>query len=177
MADDFAVAWQRNGDTVRRFPASALSGHTLPDDARHFLLEVGLPEEAAPYLSFEPSSLDWLGRNEELGRYIGIGSDGAGNPIVIDQDGAIWWIDHEAPNARTFVNSSPAQLGACLLAYRDLVTQTVAAGGEDAWMDQRISRPTVKALRSLMTFIDERGTAPGTFWRDDLDMLTANMLG
>jgi SUKH-4 immunity protein len=91
-----------------------------------------LPESAAPCVTFKeaarpvpvwdvfasPSAWSPPDR-ERLARYRMIGSDGAGNPICIEQGaGAVVLLDHEDWfRSRQFVNSSVRQLAECLLAY------------------------------------------------------------
>ena len=91
-----------------------------------------LPDSAAPFLSFDraawpapiwevfgiPSQWSQAER-ERLAPYRMIGSDGAGNPICVEQGTrAVVLLDHE-DRFRTwqFVNSSVSQLAECLLAY------------------------------------------------------------
>jgi hypothetical protein len=66
------------------------------------------------------SPSDWCGADRvRLTRYSVIGSDGAGNPLCVEQDsGAVWLLDHEDWfHTRQFVNTTVAQLAECLLAY------------------------------------------------------------
>jgi len=93
---------------------------------------VALPPTAAPCLTFDhavqpvpvwqvfggPS--DWsVSDRERLAPYRVIGSDGAGNPLCVEQgSGAVILLDHEDRfRTRQFVNSGVGQLAECLLAY------------------------------------------------------------
>jgi hypothetical protein len=91
-----------------------------------------LPDEAAPCLSFQEAASsrplwemfgaesNWSAADRErLARFRMIGTDGAGNPICLEQDtGSVVLLDHEDRfRTRQFVNSSVRQLGECLLAY------------------------------------------------------------
>ena len=91
-----------------------------------------LPAEAAPCLTFDraarPAPLwevfgtpsQWsAAERERLAAYRMIGSDGAGNPLCVEQgSGAVVLLDHEDRfRTRQFVNGSVRQLAECLLAY------------------------------------------------------------
>jgi hypothetical protein len=91
-----------------------------------------LPCDAAPCLTFEDAasprrvweqfgaSRDWSKADRaRLASYLAIGSDGAGNPICIDETtGAIWLLEHENHfQSSQFVNSNISHLAESLLAY------------------------------------------------------------
>jgi hypothetical protein len=136
----------------------------IPETARRFLVEAGLPQSCAPCLTFGDLThgLQYLWdvfspgqwRPEEmqgLAHYGLIGSDGAGNPICIDErDGRVILIDHELlfdPKSEerrvTFVNSSIAQLAESLLLVNTL--------------------PSSAQLEAIKQ-IDEAAVAEGAFW-------------
>ena len=91
-----------------------------------------LPRDAAPCMSFRQATrqsrvwevfgaqADWSAEDRtRLAAYCVIGSDGAGNPVCVEQRScAVWLLDHEDWfGPRQFVNSSIPQLAECLLAY------------------------------------------------------------
>ena len=91
-----------------------------------------LPDSAAPCVTFDKASrpapiwevfgspADWSSADRErLAQYRMIGSDGAGNPICVEQTtGSVIVLNHEDGfRSRQFVNSSVPQLAECLLAY------------------------------------------------------------
>ncbi len=120
-------------------PAQQLASVRLPESARRFLAEAGLPKGCAPFLGFEEvgkglpriwerySPGQW--RPEEkagLEHYLLIGyDDEAGNPICVDErDGRVFVVEHELlfdPKAREarimFVNSGIAELAESLLVF------------------------------------------------------------
>jgi hypothetical protein len=94
--------------------------------------DAALPTEAAPCLSFDRAARPvplwevwgipehWPpAERERVAPYRQIGSDGAGNPICVEQPGgAVVLLDHEDRfRTRQFVNSGVRQLAECLLAY------------------------------------------------------------
>jgi hypothetical protein len=91
-----------------------------------------LPRDAAPCLTFDraaqPSRVweayatpsAWSATDRmRLEPYRMIGSDGADNPLCVEQgSGAVWLLDHEDWfHSHQFVNSGIPQLAECLLAY------------------------------------------------------------
>ncbi len=128
-----------------------------------------LPDSAAPFVTFKEASQpvsiweafgspsDWSPADRErLASYSMIGSDGAGNPICVEQlSGAVLLLDHE-DWFRTvqFINSGVSQLGECLLAYM----------GENDGMHFRLA---VEA-------IDPPAMAQGTFWWDEAALIDSN---
>ncbi len=118
-----------------------------------------LPGVAAPCLTFEraakpvpiwevyASPSDWSAQDRaRLAPYRMIGSDGAGNPICVEEgSGTIYVLDHEDWfQTRLFVNSGVRQLTECLLAY---------LGEQDP-----------ERFRSAVREIDPPAIAEGTFW-------------
>jgi hypothetical protein len=121
--------------------SQALASKPLPDAARRFLTEAGLPWRCAPCLCFEEvgkslpriwevySPGQWKPEEKvSLEHYLMLGSDGSGNPICLDdRDGRVVMLDHEllfAPKARDsrimFVNTSVPLLAECLLAIESV---------------------------------------------------------
>jgi hypothetical protein len=123
MAEAFAERWRRK---------QKASGF---DAVRTKMVACGpaqLPTEAAPCLTFDraarPAPLwevfgspaQWpAAHRERLAAYRMIGSDGAGNPLCVEEGtGAVCVLDHEDRfRTRVFVNTGVGQLAECLLAY------------------------------------------------------------
>ena len=123
MADSFASRWAQK---ERALGFEAIASEMVAFETW------SLPESAAPCLSFtaaarpQPiyecfgSRSDWTDKDRaRLERFLVIGSDGAGNPICLENNsGTIVLLDHEDNFfTQQFVNSSIQQLAECLLAY------------------------------------------------------------
>ena len=150
MAESFAERWSRK-ERDCGFKSLAATMVACGTDV--------LPAEAAPCLTFDQAAQpapiwevfgsppQWSAvERERLAPYRMIGSDGAGNPICIEQaTGAVVLLDHE-DRFRTVepVNSSVRQLAECLLAYM--------GEGEP------------ERFRSAVRDIDPAAIIEGSFW-------------
>ena len=105
-ASTFIAEWQaRPGYALTRFPREALAPYQLPAGAVDFLAEAGLPSSAAPFLVFRmPKSgrletmADTWQLDESFSRWINIGHNGSGDPIVIDATSphaAVYYLNHD----------------------------------------------------------------------------------
>ena len=112
------------------FSATGVERLPLAAEDKAFLVQAGLPADAAPFLTFDapksadlPTVAEQWGVADELRRYRVIGSDGSGNPIVLDEksEGEVVWLDHENRFSRALMNKSIRQMAESLLAYRKLV--------------------------------------------------------
>jgi len=118
------------------------------------------------------------GLPDTFGRYRIIGSDGEGSPICIETEtDEIYLLDHDLNYEPDFVNSTVSQLGASLLAYRKLVRQTIAARGEDAFLDNDVPTELALAFEDEMLRIDSRSMSDGAFWTKEYTRLTAGRYG
>ena len=131
-AQDFKTQWNSDLEEFEEglVPLAGESKYTseLPNEVIEFLSKAGLPDGAAPFLTFDtlgkhglkkvyevwgnPSDYSAAER-DRLSPYFVIGTDGAGNPIAIDEDNnfSVVRLDHEDRfNTIEFMNSSVQQL-------------------------------------------------------------------
>jgi hypothetical protein len=183
LPKDFIARWGMDDIPLTRFPKKLVERLALSDEEKAFLVQAGLPETAAPFLTFEapeagdlPTVAEQWSLAKEFQRYRAIGSDGSGNPIALDelQHGEVVYLDHENRFARVLVNHSIRQLAESLLAYRKLVEDSQAEFGEDAFLDGQTSLAARQQLRQELTRIDPVAMIPGSFWHGELEILDAN---
>ena len=168
-ADPHASPLLTTGDCVL-LPAS--------DERLSFLRDAGLPEDAAPFLSFgqlnEPETVAsaW-GLEAKFDRYVMIGSDSEGSPICIERekDGNVVLLDHDSGFAATFMNSDAARLAECLLAFRNLVRDTQERNGQDAYLDGDIPVDMIDRLGLEIRTIDSPALQAGSFWEQQITAL------
>ncbi len=111
--DTFLQHW--DSDELLTFERSILEQLNISEEHINFLTEIGLPREAAPFLTFE-NELKLLNEvynldGPEFQKKIVIGSDGAGDPICIElTNHRIYACGHEDDFEPRFMNSSVMEL-------------------------------------------------------------------
>ena len=105
------------------FNVNVLETEELNDNDIKFLIEGGLPYEAAPFLSFKAYSLAEITelRNDYNfnANYFPLGLDGSGNPIVIDKKSKqIIYLDHDNNMNKVLINSSLPLFAESLCLYQ-----------------------------------------------------------
>lgn len=172
---DFASAWGKKYPLVH-FRKKYLESLAIANEDKEFLAQAGLPSSAAPFLSFTapksgelPTVADQWKQPVEFRRYRVIGSDGAGNPIAIDEErkGEVVLLDHEDKFACTFMNTSVRHLAESLLAYRDLIAS-------DGLTEEGVlPAKALKQLHQQLKKIDPAALKPGCFWPEETGIIEA----
>lgn len=180
---DFIARWGQGPVPLIRFPAASVEPLALSADDKAFLVQAGLPEDAAPFLSFGMKRSGQLAtlcevyrQPDSFRRYRLMGSDSVGNPIALDEGstGEVVVLDHENRFAPMPMNSSVRQLAESLLAYRKLVADTQAEFGPDAFLDGKTSAAGRAELRRTLETIDAAAMRPGCFWYGEVEALDGN---
>ncbi len=179
----FKSAWQRVDDNLIGCTREQVDGLGLRENTNHFLRVAGLPDDAAPFLSFAylaEGRLRGVGEifkvRESLSRYKAIGFDGNGCPICIDagQGDQIVCLDHDQDFEAVFVNASVHHLAETLLAYRDFVEEVLAGNGGQAGYDETFTDAQFSRLAERIASIDGQAGKPGGFWDRELQTLLDN---
>lgn len=106
--EDFKKLWEAGGDQLVSIAADDLAGIEIPASAREFLELAGLPEDTAPFLSFDASSRGHATDRIRLAMsrpdVLVIGSNGAGDPVAIRPDG-VWSISTTTPISPSFTST------------------------------------------------------------------------
>src|SRR5438552_15135789 len=106
---EFVVRWGKEDAPLMRFPKKAVEALTLSEGDKLLLAQAGLPEDAAPFLTFEaphsgplPTVGEQWDQPKALAAYRIIGADGSGNPSAVgaDHQGEGVVFDHEKRFAR-----------------------------------------------------------------------------
>jgi hypothetical protein len=187
LPQEFIEKWGSDGDPCIVLSQGRLQKIKLKASSAEFLAVAGLPQNAAPFLSFgemnEESSpfglklsavFNHLG--EEYERFIVLGFDGSGNPIAIDteNDDQVVWLDHEEDFRHAYMNSSIGALATFLLGYRDFVQDLLKAKGEDAFLNGEYEDHELAELQQKLELVDNRAFASGTFWSQELGNMKSN---
>jgi hypothetical protein len=150
-----------------RYPKSRLAAARLSRSELEFLCTIGLPNSAPPMLSF--SAEDGLETVEEIfglpHQHLVIGSDGEGNPLCLSHElpGEVLQVVLDDGRER-FVNTSVETLAESILAFADLIDETMVTNGENALLNWNIPGRVVSRCAERIESIDARAVIPGTFW-------------
>jgi hypothetical protein len=174
-AEPWHERWQE-GDEFEEpclpFDEEALEGIELDSQTRSFLLRVGLPESAAPFMDFdaeregEPLAelSDLTGREEDAGlRVLGMYGEGEEDQFICldERNGCrIVLRDPEKKGAPMLVNSGVPELLECLMAYRDLLGERTEAEEDEPHLPERLWARAAKIFKAK----DPKAFLQGAFW-------------
>lgn len=137
------------------FNPSDLAG--MPAEEAGFLLKQGLRRDAPPFLSFEAYSAPEIVRRLTIfgiaDHYYPLGHTGSGDVLVLDQETReIVYFNHDADNARVFINSTLLQFARCLCIFQ--------AHLRDATLEHCLAN---------IQQVDPAAAEPGTMWADEVN--------
>mgnify|MGYP000909105551 CR=1 FL=1 len=187
-AFEFKIAWSEYDGELRPISLETLLRFNLSNETREFLNTSGLPDEAAPFLSFvgdinlknKYDSINILTNwfdflPTEYSKYVVIGTDGSGDVIALntEEGGVIEWLDHEDGFSSRFMNSSILHLASCLIAYNQFIKVIRKENGDDAYIEANFNDTQFENLYKSQKSTDEYSLNKGNFWQTDLDSLIA----
>jgi SUKH-4 immunity protein len=161
------------GVHIVRYVSETFSEVSLTEQDLQLLTVVGLPDSAAPFLSFhqEPAMIPWAQADGqipiELGHLVEIGSDGSGDPICVTTNGHVIKLNHGNGFEAMFMNSSVCLLAEFLETYRILwekVRPPDSGRGQDHACVENTLRFATEELREK----DPPAIVQDTFWQDAL---------
>jgi hypothetical protein len=180
---DIVSYWIGKKESTTKFSADSLSNFGFQESTLSVLSTVGLPFQAAPFLSFnqtlaEFQSLDTYFQLEDSTwkRFIIIGADGAGNPIVLDtntQD-EVLLLDHDNDFVALPVAQSLLILLGCLVVYSQFVDEVVTSRGSGAYLKANFIDAQFTSLREALRTVDSQTVKSKGFWHDELVGLLAS---
>jgi hypothetical protein len=176
----YEVKWDKK--ELNKFKPQDFSGHGFDAATIDFLTTIGLPESAAPFLSFDRKKLNSVKdvyhlEHEDYRFLFDIGSDGAGDPICIDikREFQIVALDHEDNFSARFVNSSVRELFAFLTIYKEFAESLIKLRGDNAFIESNVKDEEIEELVKDLKFVDARALSDDeTFWSREIGMFIAN---
>lgn len=175
-AEEFKLLWISEGDSIIKYEIKNLLSLNLQKTTMDFLTKGGLPNSAAPFLNFD-EKLETLNNyynfdNIKFDDYIVIGTDGCGDPIVINtsQNDIIECLNHDDDFLPRFFNSSLNQFCQFVLNYRNFINLILKENGQNALMDGIFSDEQYKGLYEKFNVIDSKAIKEG-YWKDTLEYL------
>lgn len=182
-AEQFKVNWSSIEDNLSPIPLDILALFELSSATCNFLNRSGLPNQAAPFLSFCNASDDkFYGINKltyqydilepSFEKYIVIGSCNDGDPIVIntEKNDQIECLDHEDYFSPCFFNTSIYTLAESLLVFRDFILTIERENGEDAAINNVFTDLQFEKLKNDLQIADEMALDENSFWNNILQM-------
>jgi hypothetical protein len=180
---DIISYWIDKDEPTVKFSADSLSNFGFQESTLAVLSTVGLPFQAAPFLSFNQTLAEFqsLDTYFQLGdstwkRFVIIGADGAGNPIVLDtstQD-QVLLLDHDNDFVAIPVTQSLLILLGCLVVYSQFVDDLIASRGSGAYLKANFTDTQFASLREALHTVDSQTVELTGFWHDELVGLLAN---
>ena len=166
-AQDFAIRWITEDNNLQPFDSERIDSLKISDQSKEFL-KIGLPSDAAPFLSFSNSDdANLQPVNEvwdlpvEFENYKIIGSNGYGDPICINEnDHSVVYLNHDDEFGYVYMNSSVEQLAHFLLIIRNFIDKVNSCR-------QAELTSILKETLSEMIEIDKTAMAEGS-WEDEL---------
>jgi hypothetical protein len=178
--------WVSESQEVIVYSPDILEPLTLQKHTQDFLSTIGLPTEAAPFLSFSANTQGkWnsisritdidAALDSSFANLIQIGSDGSGNAIVIDtnEDDFIKLLDHDNEFALVFINSSIQAFVASFIGYSIFISNVISEGEGDSYFDTHFTDEQFTTLRNTLVSTDKYFDS-SEFWQNELAMLLGN---
>ncbi len=169
--------WADQKEVPNVYKSSQLNNPRLAQDTIEFLLECGLPNQAAPCLNFNsnylsniPTVNEWFEINfEGLNDYVVIGSNGSGDPVCIDlkKGNEIVFLNHDNDFERIFINSSIKKFANCLIVYAEFIITTNASVSSN-YLNGNFNHEEFKKLKEDLYNIDSNCLDNNTMWYYEL---------
>ena len=169
--------WQEQDIELDKIKLESVHAIPLPVDILEFLSMVGLPKEAAPYLTFNvstfpafvsPDDLFDLER-PELSDWFIIGETTNSDPICIDPLNGyrICYVETENDFNAVFMNSSLDKMAICIYLYEKFIEQFSSEESETL----TFTDSDWEYLKKQFIEIDPAAVEEGTFWDYYLEYL------
>jgi len=167
-ASEFQKTWRAEDQPLAVMPEEQLARFSMLPATKDFLSVTGLPVYASPFLSF----MDGKKFNTE--RYIVIGANRNGAPIVVDtgNNDKVELLNFQGSFQPVFINSSLEQLADFLVIYRDFEDMLLSEQGDDGVLNSSFSDEQFEALKQRMEAADK--PALEGFWKEELEILLAD---
>ncbi|CEK36553.1 hypothetical protein UMC2_34231 [[Clostridium] sordellii] len=173
-SNEFKEKWNTKLCPLIEYDKKIVDKLNIPLESKTFLIEAGLPEVAAPFLSFErinKGALLQLEDNHNIGKdYIYLGFTGNGDILTIeDNSGIIIVINHETYE-KSYVNNSIQSLAESLLEYSEFVKKIKKVNGRKAYLNGNCSKEDLEDIKNKLISIDDKSINNSTFWWNEINL-------
>ena len=181
------MKWSEIFKPITYYSYERVTKYHLNKQTADFLVNIGLPRFAAPFLSFVENNdsqyegllkltdyFDFL--ESDFEKYIVIGSNGNGDFIAIDTADKcrIKLLDHENYFSEDFINNSLEGFCQSLIIYQDFIEMLQEEFGEDALFDNKYSDQHLSFLKNKLVETDPESMNENCFWSEEISILVAN---
>ena len=161
LFNDFLLRWNSELFPLLPYERKAVDMLSVRAEDKEFLLKVGMPVAAAPYLNFS-------NQPRSFGKYFIIGYTGSGDIICIEGNKVVI-VNHERSGDAQFMNSSLSQLVDFLLGYAEFITKIKIIFGRKAFLEKAAPASTWNEIKDQFNGIDPDAIMPGCFWFGELE--------
>lgn len=173
-ANDFKNRWNAEIYPLIEYNKERIAKLEIPIESKEFLVEAGLPESAAPFLSFESIdggallSLKEKYNVDENAENIFIGFTGEGDIITLENEsGKVIIINHET-SEKVYLNNSVPQLAESLLEYSEFIKLIKETNGSRAYLNNECSKEQLESIKNKLILIDEKIIDDDSFWANEI---------
>lgn len=173
--------WANKKEPVNTYNLSQLENVRLVKETTDFLINCGLPNSCAPFLSFEKHNEKQIPTPNEvfnidfdlLNDFLMVGSNGSGDPVCIDlnNDNNIVYLNHDNFFESVFINSSVYQLAVCIIKYEKFHTSLNPRIEGQSFTKRRFSDEEFNKVCIEFKEIDPGSLSGDNFWKSELDYL------
>lgn len=178
-ANEFKERWNEKIFPLVKYTNNKVDILSINKQDKEFLLAVGLPDSAAPFLSFVKEEKGALKKLKELydiqqryGDYVYLGYNASGDLIVLNEEsGEVLCINHENSEEQ-YVNKSIVQLAESLLEYASFVNHINQVRGDFAYLDRECAIEDIRDISNRLKCIDSEALKVGSFWSEEIEQFS-----
>jgi len=173
--------WIQANEKLNTYIPSQLAHPLLFNETISLLINCGLPDSCAPFLSFGkcddlkiPTPAQYFNiALPELDNYLVIGTNDSGDPICIDlnNNNNTVYLNHDNGFESTLINSSILQMARSIIRYQDFIVSITPDMDDNTFARRKFSDDEFSSFANDFTQIDEKSLSDKTFWKADLDYL------
>jgi hypothetical protein len=171
--------WAENFTPLNTYSPSEIKGKVNEESFR-FFTECGLPDDAAPFLSFELVRQNrlWTPARilniefDGLDEFLMFGSNGSGDPVCIDlvENNEIVYLNHDNYFERIYMNRSIEQFAMCLILYKKFL-KSIASVEHTDFSRRKFSNEEFEKLKNDFLVADQTCLQENNFWIEELNYL------
>lgn len=178
---EFKKRWNKDVFPLNKYIPSKVEQLKIDEKNKAFLLIAGLPDSAAPFLTFEKDEKGGLSKLNELykiegiyGQYVYLGYKASGDFVVLNEsDGKIICIDHETFEEQ-YINNSIIQMAESLLEYADFINRIKQVNGRRAYLNREAPIEELEMIKNKLLNIDKDVFQNKSFWEEEMEQFEFN---